>query len=237
MEYVSPFSRSWKRERGAGRHGRYRCLLTTPIQEKETPHQCACGVQTQSVSELNAGARERENGSVEVRCKLTEFVRMFRTNSGNNSIGESRRPLWLSLIDELSNPRPALAFPSSLRRVLRKALQEADRSRLEVLHDIYSRGRVGVGRGVRDVYAGERYGSIDGWGRTSQAHAGDAGEGEEVGFVRVGAGTDEAGDAGGNAPLVDGGVALVLDDRYGGEDGVAGGGLDEADEDVCDVPR
>ena len=56
-----------------------------------------------------------------------------------------------------------------------------------------------------------------------QAEAGDAGESEEVGFVRVGAGTDEAGDAGSDAPLVDGGVSLVLDEGYGSEDGVTGG--------------
>ena len=57
-----------------------------------------------------------------------------------------------------------------------------------------------------------------------------------MGFVGVGAGTDKAGDAGGGAPLVDGGVPLILDEGYGGEDWVTGGGFDETDEGVCDVP-
>lgn len=56
-----------------------------------------------------------------------------------------------------------------------------------------------------------------------------------MGFVGVGAGTDKASDAGSDAPLVNEGVPLVLNDGYGGEDGIAGGGFDEADEGVCDV--
>ena len=33
-----------------------------------------------------------------------------------------------------------------------------------------------------------------------------------------------------DGPLVDGGVSLVLDEGYGGEDGVAGGGFDQTKE-------
>lgn len=50
------------------------------------------------------------------------------------------------------------------------------------------------------------------------------------GFVRVGAGTDNASEMGGNAPLFEEGVSLVLGVGYGGEDGIAGGIFDETDE-------
>jgi len=60
--------------------------------------------------------------------------------------------------------------------------------------------------------------------------AGDAGE-SEVGFISVGA--DEAG--GGDTPLIDGGVSLVPDERYGDEDGVTEGGFDETKEGVGQV--
>jgi hypothetical protein len=235
MEYVSPFSRSWKRVE-SWRHRRHRYWSATPSQVKKPHTSVHAESRLKSTPELSTIARERKKPQVEVRYELTEFVRMFRTHSGNNSIGESRRPLRLSLIDELSNPRPALALARSLRRVLCEALQKTDSSRLEVLYDVRVRGRVGVGWWVRDIYAGEWDGAIDGWRWISQAHAGDAGEGEEVGLVRVDAGTDEAGDAGGDTPFVDGGAPLILDNRYGGEDGVAWGGFDETYEGVCDVP-
>jgi hypothetical protein len=54
-----------------------------------------------------------------------------------------------------------------------------------------------------------------GWLWIGQACPGDVVEGEEVGFVRVDAGKVDAGDAGGDAPLVDGGIPLVLDDDGG----------------------
>jgi hypothetical protein len=42
------------------------------------------------------------------------------------------------------------------------------------------------------------------------------------GFIRVGAGTDEVGNAGSDTPPIDGGVSIIMDKGYGGEDGVAG---------------
>jgi hypothetical protein len=84
----------------------------------------------------------------------------------NKSIGESCRPLWLSLIDELCNARPALALTNSLRR---EALEEADSSRLGALYDVCGRGVSAPDGDARDVYAGEGYGVIDGWRWTSQA--------------------------------------------------------------------
>jgi hypothetical protein len=42
------------------------------------------------------------------------------------------------------------------------------------------------------------------------------------GFIRVGAGTDEVGNAGSDTPPIDRGVSIILDKGYGGEDGVAG---------------
>jgi hypothetical protein len=181
----------------------------------------------------------RKNGTLELEREgeLTEFIRVFCADSGYDSISESRGSMWLRLVDEMSNTGPALPLARSLRGVLCEALQESDSGSLEVLNDVCGRGRVGVGWRVRDVYARKGNGSIDGWWWLGQAHAGDAGETEQVGFVGVGTRTDKAGDAGGDAPFVNGGVALVLDDRYGGKNGVAGGGLDEANEGVCDVPR
>jgi len=68
-----------------------------------------------------------------------------------------------------------------------------------------------------------------------QADAGHASEGEKVGFIRVGAGADKAGDPSGNAPFVDRCVSLVLDEGYGTKDGVAGGGFDETKEGIRKV--
>ena len=67
--------------------------------------------------------------------------------------------------------------------------------------------------------------------------ASDAVEGEEVGFIRVDARMDKAGDASGDTPPVDRETSLVLDEWYGGEKGVAGGGFDEVKKGVCDVHR
>jgi hypothetical protein len=54
-----------------------------------------------------------------------------------------------------------------------------------------------------------------------KADAGDARKGEEVRLVRVGAGTDEAGYAGGDTPLIQGGCSFVLNKGDGGKDGVS----------------
>jgi hypothetical protein len=50
------------------------------------------------------------------------------------------------------------------------------------------------------------------------------------GFIGVGAGTDEVGNAGSDTPPIDRGVSIILDEGYGGEDGVAGVVFDEAKE-------
>ena len=66
-----------------------------------------------------------------------------------------------------------------------------------------------------------------------QADAGDAGKCEEVALIgRVGAWTNEALDEGGDAPLVYGGGAFMLDEGYCGEDGVVMGRVYETDEGV-----
>ena len=69
-----------------------------------------------------------------------------------------------------------------------------------------------------------------------QADASDAGEGEEVGFVRVNARTDEEGDASSDTPP-DGETSLILYEWYSSKKGVAGGGFDEAKKGVCNVCR
>jgi hypothetical protein len=166
----------------------------------------------------------RKNGTLELERggELTEFIRVFCADSGYDGISESRGPMWLRLVDEMSNTGPALPLARSLRGVLCEMFKEADSGSLEVLNDICGRGRVGVGWRVRDVYASEGNGSIDGWWWLGQAHAGDAGEAEQVGFVGVGTRTDKAGDAGGDAPFVDRSVPLILDNGCGGEDRVIG---------------
>ena len=58
-----------------------------------------------------------------------------------------------------------------------------------------------------------------------------------MGFVGVDVWTDKAGDASGDTPPVDGETSLVLDEWYGSEKGVAGGGFDEAKKGVCNVRR
>ena len=79
--------------------------------------------------------------------------------------------------------------------------------------------------------------AIDGGRWIDQVYAGNAGEGEEVGFVGMGAGTDKTGEAGGDALLVDGGVLLVLNDGYRSGDRFAGGKFDETDEDQVSSSR
>ena len=68
-----------------------------------------------------------------------------------------------------------------------------------------------------------------------QSDAGDAGEGEEVGFIGVATGTDKASDARGDTPPIDGGVSFILNEGYGSENRVAGGRFDETKEGVCNV--
>ena len=65
-----------------------------------------------------------------------------------------------------------------------------------------------------------------------EADAGRTGEREEVGLVRVRPWADEARDAGGDAPSVQRRRAFVLEERDGGEEGVGGGRVEEADERV-----
>jgi len=55
-----------------------------------------------------------------------------------------------------------------------------------------------------------------------QADAGHASEGEKVGFIRVGAGADKAGDPSGNAPFVEPMCFPRSGRGYGTKDGVAG---------------
>ncbi len=82
----------------------------------------------------------------------------------------------------------------------------------------------GVGGGVGS--AGSGHGVIGGWtggaGGVSEANAGDTGECEEVRLVRMGAGMDETGYAGGDAPVVQGCCSVMLDEGDGGKDGVSG---------------
>ncbi|KAH8987321.1 hypothetical protein EDB92DRAFT_2105045 [Lactarius akahatsu] len=130
------------------------------------------------------------------------------------------------LCDSLSSTRWAMRVQlSRLRADCEVSCEKRSSRRMASRHRVASERRQGgVGYGVVD----------DLWG-IGEMDAGDTGESEEVGFIRVGTGTDKAGDAGGDSPLVDGGVSLVLDEGYGGEDGVAGGGLDEAKEGVCEL--
>ena len=73
-------------------------------------------------------------------------------------------------------------------------------------------GRSGSGVVGRRAGVGASVGEVD---------AGDAGEGEEVRLVRLGAGTDKAGYAGCDTPLVQGGRSIVLDEWDGGKEGVS----------------
>ena len=63
-----------------------------------------------------------------------------------------------------------------------------------------------------------------------KADAGRTGKREDVRLVRVRTWADEAGDAGGDAPSVQRHHAFMLKERDGGEDGVGGGRVEEADE-------
>ena len=111
--------------------------------------------------------------------ELTEFIRVFWADRGDNCISESRDQLWPRLIDEICNVGPALAFAWRLRGVLCEALVEVDGYSLEFLDNVCSRGYVGVRQGIRDVYAREGYEAIDSLRWICQAHPGNAGEGEE----------------------------------------------------------
>ena len=173
---------------------------------------------------------------------LTEFVSMFRPDSDHNSVRERSSPLWLRLVDELRDANPALALARRLRRVLREALQQADGGSLEILHDVGRGRRVRVRRWINNVEAGEREcvrGDGDGDGvrrwvaAVGEADAGRAGEREDVRLVRVRTWADEARDAGGDAPPVQRRRAFMLEKRDGGEDGVGGGRVEEANERVC----
>ena len=53
---------------------------------------------------------------------LTEFIRMFRADGGNNSVREGSGPLRLRLVDKLRNADPTLALARRLRSVLRETL-------------------------------------------------------------------------------------------------------------------
>jgi hypothetical protein len=153
-----------------------------------------------------------------MKRNLTELVGVFSADRRHDSVRDSSGLIRLRLIDDMRNASPALAFTLRLRGVLREALQQANSSRLEVLHDLRGGWSVGVWRGVHNGDARERVGGV---GCAGKADAGDTGECEEVRFVRVSAGTDETGYAGGDAPLVQGGCSFVLDEGDGGKDGVS----------------
>jgi len=53
---------------------------------------------------------------------LTDFVRMFRADGGDNNVRERSGPLWLRLVDMRRNPSPAVALARRLRSVLRERL-------------------------------------------------------------------------------------------------------------------
>jgi hypothetical protein len=90
---------------------------------------------------------------------------------------------------------------------------------------------VGEGVGGTAAGAGASSGVVCGWAgvvvgastSVSETDAGDASEGEEVRLVRLGAGTDKADYAGCDAPLVQGGSSIVLDEWDGGKNGVSDG--------------
>src|SRR5229473_5372034 len=64
----------------------------------------------------------------------------------------------------------------------------------------------------------------------SEADAGDAGKSEEVRFVGVGTGTNEAGYAGCDAPVVQRGRSIVLDKGDCGQDGIGNRRVKETNE-------
>ena len=53
---------------------------------------------------------------------LTDFVRMFRADGGDNNVRERSGPLWLRLVDMRRNPSPTVALARRLRSVLRERL-------------------------------------------------------------------------------------------------------------------
>ena len=78
--------------------------------------------------------------------------------------------------------------------------------------------------------AGASSGVVCGWAgvvgastSVGETDAGDASEGEEVRLVRLGTGTDKADYAGCDAPLVQGGSSIVLDEWDSGKNGVSDG--------------
>ena len=81
---------------------------------------------------------------------------------------------------------------------------------------------MGVRRGVDNGDLREREGDVGCAGAgAGKADAGDARKGEEVRLVRVGAGTDEAGYASGDTPLIQRSCSFVLNKGDGGKDGVS----------------
>lgn len=90
---------------------------------------------------------------------------------------------------------------------------------------------MGVRRGVDNGNLREREGDVGCAGAgAGKADAGDARKGEEVRLVRVGAGTDEAGYASGDTPLIQRSCSFVLNKGDGGKDGVSDRGVKETNE-------
>ena len=97
---------------------------------------------------------QRQKSRLELSGELTEFIGVFRTDSRDDGISESRGPLRFALVNKMCNAGPALALAGGLRGVLREALEEADGGRLEVLHGVCGRGGIGIGWRVGNFYAG-----------------------------------------------------------------------------------
>ena len=65
----------------------------------------------------------------EKKASLTECVRMFWADGGNNSARKGRITLGLRLVDKLQNTSPALVLVRRLRSGLRETFQQVDRWR------------------------------------------------------------------------------------------------------------
>jgi hypothetical protein len=72
--------------------------------------------------------------------KLTESISMLCTERRYDGIGESSSLVYFRPRHELCDAGPALALERRLRVILRQALQKADSSDLEVLHDVWRWG-------------------------------------------------------------------------------------------------